>query len=541
MATEFLTLDIHLKLCNLPDSLLLEIFSHLSPKCLGRLACVCSHFRRIVSDELLWKNMFIRHFKVPQSVPLLPGATSWRIEYQRLCDRTPEVLHQELQGHTDEVLHVSFSHNGRMFATTSKDRHIMVWNVGKSCTLKFSLNMSIFGWQRTRCPKFNKSDTLLLVSGPTLSSGEIAIVDLEYHCVRATFTNDPYCVNGAWYNDSYFLSGALKEVGLSFISSVKMNKVSQESNSENVDLYHFRNSGGSFISSFIITDLNNACDYRFPQVTSDEAKSLGQFTHSSTHCRNNSSGKSEASDCCIMESDIQRKIDTVNGGTGDRMKIASPEDRLLIFSMGVDMHVPHAVGIKLMHLKDVEMAQNCQFPARTVGEAPQQLEGRAEKPDDTIDHVIDMHGRIIDMALSPDQRYLYVNTRPWTQPLQKTRNVRRSFTIAQEIEIHVIDLSTFLEVGLVFRSHKAHTKEYNCAFLFLDVSKHYVASGSDDKQGYLWDRHYGICLNHFPHDDVVNTVAFNPCDEEMLVTVGDDHKIKVWYSRHKKRQVKGYC
>lgn len=68
-----------------------------------------------------------------------------------------------------------------------------------------------------------------------------------------------------------------------------------------------------------------------------------------------------------------------------------------------------------------------------------------------------------------------MNTRPWTQPLQKTRNVRRSFTIAQEIEIHVIDLSTFLEVGLVFRSHKAHTKEYNCAFLFLDVSKHYVA------------------------------------------------------------------
>lgn len=68
-----------------------------------------------------------------------------------------------------------------------------------------------------------------------------------------------------------------------------------------------------------------------------------------------------------------------------------------------------------------------------------------------------------------------------------------------------------------------------------------LCSGSDDKQGYLWDRHYGICLNHFPHDDVVNTVAFNPRDEEMLVTVGDDHKIKVWYSRHKKRQVKGYC
>lgn len=76
--------------------------------------------------QFWFKDLLDFYSQVPQSVPLLPGATSWRIEYQRLCDRTPEVLHQELQGHTDEVLHVSFSHNGRMFATTSKDRHIMV-------------------------------------------------------------------------------------------------------------------------------------------------------------------------------------------------------------------------------------------------------------------------------------------------------------------------------------------------------------------------------------------------------------------------------
>lgn len=35
-------------------------------------------------------------------------------------------------------------------------------------------------------------------------------------------------------------------------------------------------------------------------------------------------------------------------------------------------------------------------------------------------------------------------------------------------------------------------------------------SGAEDKHGYLWDRHYGVCVAKFPHADVVNSVAFNP-------------------------------
>lgn len=52
-------------------------------------------------------------------------------------------------------------------------------------------------------------------------------------------------------------------------------------------------------------------------------------------------------------------------------------------------------------------------------------------------------------------------------------------------------------------------------------------SGAEDMHAYVWDRYYGMCLAKYPHTDVVNSVAFNPRDMEMLVTTSDDYSIKV--------------
>lgn len=52
-------------------------------------------------------------------------------------------------------------------------------------------------------------------------------------------------------------------------------------------------------------------------------------------------------------------------------------------------------------------------------------------------------------------------------------------------------------------------------------------SGAEDMHAYVWDRYYGMCLAKYPHIDVVNSVAFNPRDTEMLVTTSDDYSIKV--------------
>ncbi len=57
---------------------------------------------------------------------------SWLSEYKRLTDNVPAILTEDINdAHNHQVLHVSFSHNGEMFATCSKDGCVVV-SIGKS-------------------------------------------------------------------------------------------------------------------------------------------------------------------------------------------------------------------------------------------------------------------------------------------------------------------------------------------------------------------------------------------------------------------------
>lgn len=60
-----------------------------------------------------------------------------------------------------------------------------------------------------------------------------------------------------------------------------------------------------------------------------------------------------------------------------------------------------------------------------------------------------------------------------------------------------------------------------------DLIALFYFSGAEDMHAYLWDRYYGVCLAKYQHGDVVNSVAFNSRDSEMLVTTSDDYTIKV--------------
>lgn len=98
---------------------------------------VCRGWNRVAFDELLWKDLFYRHWGISRSIQMAPGKHSWIQEYRRLLYHTPSVESEILKQHADQVLHVSFAHNGKMFATCSKDGFIRVgscfMNVMQTC------------------------------------------------------------------------------------------------------------------------------------------------------------------------------------------------------------------------------------------------------------------------------------------------------------------------------------------------------------------------------------------------------------------------
>ncbi|KAG7205585.1 hypothetical protein KM043_007556 [Ampulex compressa] len=558
----------------MPDSILLNIFQYLTPKELTTAGEVCRTWNRVSHDQFLWKDLFYRTYKIDTDVGIMPGKSSWLGEFKRLAYHTPLLETEVLMEHSHQVLHVSFSHNGKMFATCSKDGYIFVWESQYPVTIKYLHDMKTFSWKYTQFSQFNSSDTLLLVSGvhfgtPHSTSGEIAVFrvapgfDLQCRVV-----NKPYDIFGTWYSEHYLLSGNLHWLAHLVSTSVLwLNKANQETASEHVpimtQLFRFYNGNASSIRAVMVanclspapaeseeqqTSSNSRQEQEEPVVLHHASSRLHPIQYNQEYRQVEMEKKPHESDNENDSPQSEEESDSGESSTGeecDTDELANNPEKYLIFTTGSKTYTPHQVGFK--RIKSVAFPRRLD-PGPSLRERIAQREREREWENsanvhinwldyeavadkfDKVDHLIDLHGHIIGMGLSPDHRYLYVNTRPWprgcviTNPLQPP-------SIAQEIDIHVIDLVTLKQVGTMLRAHKAYTPNNECFFIFLDVCNEYVASGAEDKHGYLWDRHYGVCLAKFPHSDVVNSVAFNPRDPEMLVTTSDDYTVKVWRSR----------
>lgn len=57
----------------MPDSVLLSIFQYLNPRELLTAGEVCRSWNRVSQDEMLWKALFYRTYKVDASVGIMPG------------------------------------------------------------------------------------------------------------------------------------------------------------------------------------------------------------------------------------------------------------------------------------------------------------------------------------------------------------------------------------------------------------------------------------------------------------------------------------
>ncbi|XP_036385159.1 F-box/WD repeat-containing protein 5 [Megalops cyprinoides] len=564
----------------LPDSLVLEIFLHLPHEAVLKAGLACRQWLAVSRDEFLWRELFYNYYRIPRSVPRHPAAVSWYREFKRLFDCIPCVEVQTLKEHHDQVLHLAFSHRGHRFSSCSKDCTVKLWDTERpdgSIALVHSSSMRQFNWGYTQFSQFNADDSLLLVSGVYLgphhsSSGEIAVISLENYTLLSRVRNKPYDVFGCWLNETHLISGNLHWIGdMTSCSVLWLNKAFQDVESENVNvvkrLFKIQNINASTIRTVMVAhcrrhdspdllldyeaqsqareqeersgqrrqplffDLGGS-DSEEEDEEEEECEEEGERPHPSHRPYLQAPGLSERLGHMIQgrrsmaagDREIEARVAQIMGKTRTRppdptSASGEGEDKTyLLFTTGSLTYSPHQIGIKRI------MPDQMTTCGPVLGK-----ERSSEEFFDSLDHVIDIHGHIIGMGLSPDHRYLYVNSRAWpagcviSDPMSPP-------PIAEEIDLHVIDLKSLREERRSLRAHRAFTPNDECFFIFLDVSRDFVASGAEDKHGYIWDRHYNICLARLQHDDVVNSVAFSPADQELLLSASDDSTIKVWRS-----------
>ncbi|KAL7834832.1 hypothetical protein SRHO_G00290790 [Serrasalmus rhombeus] len=566
----------------LPDSLVLEIFLHLPHAAVLNAGLTCWQWFAVSRDEFLWKELFYSYYRIPRSVPRHPAAVSWYREFKRLYDCIPCVEVQTLKEHHDQVLHLAFSHRGHRFSSCSKDCTVKLWDTEQpdgTISLVHSSSMRQFNWGYTQFSQFNCDDTLLLVSGVYLgphhsSSGEIAVISLENYTLLSRVRNKPYDVFGCWLNETHLISGNLHWIGnMTSCTVLWLNKAFQDIESENVNvvkrLFKIQNVNASTIRTVMVAHCHrhDSPDLLLDYEAQSQARALAQ-EHGDSHQHQPllfDLGTSDSEDDDDEENEEDKRgemrcsahvphfsssgLEHIRHGLQSagaheleleaqvarlmgRRRTKAPDPNLvtpsapgegedktyLLFTTGSLTYSPHQIGIKRI------MPDQMTTCGPVLGE-----ERSTEEFFDSLDHVIDIHGHIIGMGLSPDHRYLYVNSRAWpagyviSDPMSPP-------PIAEEIDLHVIDLKSLREERRSLRAHRAFTPNDECFFIFLDVSRDFVASGAEDKHGYIWDRHYNICLARLQHDDVVNSVAFSPADQELLLSASDDSTIKVWRS-----------
>ena len=494
---------------SIPEELLIQIFSYLCHQDIIAAGKCCKRWSSISGDDLLWRLVTKRDYNIPglNLANRIPVRSGWKEEYQRMKDETPEICYQVFHEHKDEVLHVSFSNCGRMFVTSSKDGSFIVWSIDESleCRILDKVDMTPHQWKYTWAAKFNTTSTLLLVAGVRDEvSGFLAVFDMIEGKMRLRdqVSNSPYDVMGAWVSETSWLCG---DVQYTFVNNgiqadIILGNTAHSREDEEVTWL----GGRDHLFSFTTSDGRNlgweASTFMRCLLVTKIFPDNKIFPDYSTYYRHSTN-----------INDIRTHIADRNS-----KESLSDENLVLIFLCSSKTSTPHQIGFKRLYPEHLTSCPTITEP----------------------DHVIDMLGHIVGICLDKqsDGRYLYVNIRRWPDGAKPSLDLPPP--IATEIEMRVLDLQTFTFLDICFTGHKGFTDSLGAFYIYLDTCDTLVASGSEDCRVYVWDKVYGCKLASNSHDNVVNSVAFNPVDQETMVTVGDDHKIKLWISRKRSRQLK---
>ena len=479
----------------LPEPILIEILSYFQYYEVIKIGNTCKRWHILSKDNLLWKHLLCRDFRISPITKIHSSGMFWLEEYKRLIDDTPNVMSEELFL-DDEVFHVTFSNSGKLFVTCCKDANFIVSNIYNDGTTspRYRESMRRHGWQLICASNFNSNDSKLLVAGALDTyNGEIAIYectdagDYEILCIMKTKKD----MNSAWFDDNTWLSGDFSMSGMD--SAVYMCRTyADHSDREHV------NSDQNILFK-LENDVSNRGTYPL-FFTLSNRKHIKEDTIFPSY------------EECVTD----HPPSTIEDQKPDeKYKTLLQENKFcLIFLSCGNLCVPHQVCFKRLYPEDLSSVP-------VISKA---------------DKLIEMHGQIVGIAQDREEKFLYVNVRRWSEGA-----VPRNYPplpIANDIETRVIDLQDLSLTGQVYRGHKGNTDADQAFFIYPDVGTKFVGSGSEDGYAYIWDKHYGCQLAANKHDDVVNCVAFSPTDSHVMVSVGDDQKVKVWISRSRERSVK---
>jgi len=482
---------------DIPEPLLINILSYCSILDISSAAKACQRWRQISLSNYLWRGLLVAHFGLrDKKIKIKYDDTSWKEEYRRLYYYVPNICTQKIEEHSDEVLHVSFSNSGDRFVTCSKDGSIIVWrfNTTMEACLEFKEDMRKYGWKYTWSSKFNKTDSLLLAAGvQNAINGEIAVfkVNGTSYEILCKVANHPYDVMGDWVSDFHFFSGRLMPLD---------DPAFPENSHANLYMCEADPSLPPDINNPMSSNVmkNIVLSLVFNEQNSGYMRYLYVTDRSIFH-PNNILKINERSE---MDGPNEEQIS--NPGCYDAL---DQKDVCLISITNSGTLAPHRLSFCKIGPENTERIIKIRQP----------------------DKSLDMKGHIVGMSVSRDSKLLYVNVRRW--PENAVLSMFDAPVIAQEIEMKIVDLETLTLKETILSGHKAYTDSMSAFYIYIDVSEDFVGSGSEDGRGRVWDRYYGCVVSTMDHEECVSSVAFNPRNQQIAISVSDDHKVKVWKSK----------
>ena len=402
---------------SLPDEVLLGVFSFMSDRASLNAGLTCRGWFKVSRDNLLWKKRLYAKYAPTQllDASLEPfrddSQSSFLSVYKSFEQEVPRVCIQTLTFHNDEVLHVSFSNNGRFVCSSSKDARAAIWTVTDQLQLERYdvINFSDYRvvgvpWLHVQYSEFNADDTMLLVSACGMlgdsNRGEVAVYDMQLKQVIGLYKNNPFDLAGTWLDDTTVVHGQLRFVGERMTDTVVS-------------------------ASDVVSNVQ------------PDSKEIGCFR-------------------CINGAYL-RQLRILTFKTAEYLESGDDHCRALLYTLGESYYSPHQLGC-------------CVIPASaSYSDSVKKASGKGFLAVEFNGHVIGLAVSTDQQYLYVNCRSFtddHVEPGPSVGPPIVSDVAMRVYRLKSPMEWeHIQTLS----------GHRCFTEAENCFFIYLDVGKHYVA------------------------------------------------------------------